>query len=670
MPASRLLPCLLSLCAAAGPQAWAAPSDNVDLTDLPIEQLLNLEVVTASKIPQKLSDVPATVSVITADDIRHYGYRTLADILRSVRGIHVTYDRSYEYVGTRGLGRPGDFNTRILILIDGKRLNDAVYDLGAVGGEFPIDTEMIERVEFVPGPGSAIYGSSAFFGVVNVITKSAAGTGRSEIGLARGSHDSTRGRFATSLKLGGKADLLLSVSGMYSRGQDLYFPEFDDGPQAPDGGWARGLDDERYRRFFAKLGWGPLTLEAYAGRRIKGVPTAAFGQQFGRAGSLTADEYAVMSGSWQAPLSPSWQLYAGLSVNRYRYWADYLYDWSETINHDQSESRTLNAELRVLSTAWRDHRVVAGIEAVRDSHARMRNYDTAPLATYLDIDAPRSRFGVYLQDDIRLGERFGLNVGMRHDRDKDGGSTNSPRVALLYKPVPQLTFKALAGRAFRAANAYERYYETESEYKRNPGVRSERIRTGELSVEYFPTNTFRASAAVYQYRVTDLLALALDPADGMLYFSNIEGAHSRGIELEGEWLDGAGGRLKTSLSLQRARDDAGAWLSNAPRRLAKLNYSAPLWGDKLRASAELQATSRRRTPLGAEVGGFGVANLTLITRIGRDLELSASVYNLFDKRHADGPSEEHFDNSDPPRYLTAITQPRRHWQLRLNYGFR
>jgi iron complex outermembrane receptor protein len=168
-PLSRHLSRALGLLA-AGLQAGALAQQGPDLNALPLEQLLNLDVVTASKIPQKISEAPSSVSVITAEDIRQRGYRTLTEVLQSVPGMTVSYDRNYNYANMRGLGNPGDLNTRLLILIDGRRLNDVVYDQGAIGTEFPVDLDLIDRVEFVPGPGSAIYGSSAFFGVVNVIS--------------------------------------------------------------------------------------------------------------------------------------------------------------------------------------------------------------------------------------------------------------------------------------------------------------------------------------------------------------------------------------------------------------------------------------------------------------------------------------------------------------------
>src|SRR5574341_62694 len=105
-------------------------SPEKDLRGLTLEELMEIEVqtvVSASRYRQKVSEAPSSVTIITAEDIRKFGYRTLADILRSVRGFYTTYDRSYHYLGVRGFGRLGDYNTRILLLVDGHRMNDAIY---------------------------------------------------------------------------------------------------------------------------------------------------------------------------------------------------------------------------------------------------------------------------------------------------------------------------------------------------------------------------------------------------------------------------------------------------------------------------------------------------------------------------------------------------------------
>ena len=111
------------------------------------------------------------VYVRTGGEIRAQGYRTLAEVLESLPGIHLRSDRAYTYTGARGISRPGDYSSRLLLLIDGVRVNEAIYDSATAGREFPLDVGLIDRVEYMPGPGSALYGSNAVLGVVNVVTR-------------------------------------------------------------------------------------------------------------------------------------------------------------------------------------------------------------------------------------------------------------------------------------------------------------------------------------------------------------------------------------------------------------------------------------------------------------------------------------------------------------------
>src|SRR5437899_6834559 len=100
----------------------AAPS--ADLASAPLDTLLDLDVSGASKFALRMSESASSATVISADEIRALGHRSLADVLRSVRGVVVSSDRTYAYLGVRGFAAPGDYNTRILLLIDGNRVND------------------------------------------------------------------------------------------------------------------------------------------------------------------------------------------------------------------------------------------------------------------------------------------------------------------------------------------------------------------------------------------------------------------------------------------------------------------------------------------------------------------------------------------------------------------
>ena len=220
-----------------------------DLIGLSLEQLLNVEVSSASKFPQKVSDAPSAVSIVTAADIKAYGYRTLADVLQSIRGLYVTNDHNYSYLGARGFSRPGDYNTRILLLVDGYRVNDPIYGGGLLGTEFIIDVDLIERVEFVPGSGSAVYGSNAFFGVVNVVTRTGEGVGRTEASAEVASRDTSKARLSYGQRYANGLDMLISATTYHRRGQDIYFPEFDN---ATTNGVAQDLDHDRSKQFFYK----------------------------------------------------------------------------------------------------------------------------------------------------------------------------------------------------------------------------------------------------------------------------------------------------------------------------------------------------------------------------------------------------------------------------------
>jgi iron complex outermembrane receptor protein len=186
-------------------------------------------VYSASKYEQKITKAPSSISIVTAEEIKQYGYRTLADILMSLRGFFATNDRNYSYLGTRGFARPADYNTRVLLLVDGHRINEAVYDSATIGNDFVVDVDNIERVEVIRGPSSSLYGNNAFFGVINVWTK----RGRDYQGVEVSGEYRTYDTYKTRLNYGNRFDngieMLLSGSYLDSQGKDdIFFKEFND----------------------------------------------------------------------------------------------------------------------------------------------------------------------------------------------------------------------------------------------------------------------------------------------------------------------------------------------------------------------------------------------------------------------------------------------------------
>jgi outer membrane receptor for ferrienterochelin and colicins len=195
-----------------------------DLSNLSLEELMKIEIGTvygASKFEQKVTEAPSSVSIVTADDIRKFGYRTLADILRSVRSFNISYARDYSYAGVRGFGRPGDYNSRILVLIDGHRTNENIYDGAYLGREFMLDIDLINRIEVIRGPGSSLYGNNAFFAVINIITKRGSDLKGPEVSAEAGSFQTYKGRGSYGNQFQSGMDVIVSGTGFSSKGDNL-----------------------------------------------------------------------------------------------------------------------------------------------------------------------------------------------------------------------------------------------------------------------------------------------------------------------------------------------------------------------------------------------------------------------------------------------------------------
>ena len=268
---------LFALTGLAGSSTASAQS----LSDLSLEDLMKLDagqVFGASERLQPVTEAPASVSFITADEIKRYGYRTLADILRSVRGMYVTDDRQYSLMGVRGFAKPGDYNSRILLLVNGHRVNDNLYGQAEIGAEFGLDPATFERVEVIRGPASSLYGDSALFAVVNVITKTGASLGAPAVAVEGGTLGSGLIR-GTMGKVSHGVDFAVSGSYEDSRGlKTIYYPAFD----APEtnNGIAENLDGEGTKTFYSRLAFKDLTFTGTFGTRQRDVSTASFGTIF------------------------------------------------------------------------------------------------------------------------------------------------------------------------------------------------------------------------------------------------------------------------------------------------------------------------------------------------------------------------------------------------------
>ena len=632
-----------------------------DLAEATLEQLGSVKVYSASRHLQAAGDAPSSVTVVTADEIQKYGYRTLADILKTVPGFFVTNDRDYSSVGVRGLARPGDYNTRILLLVDGHRLNDNVYDEAMVGTEFPINIDLIQRVEVIRGPVSSLYGSNALFGVINIITK----RGRDIDGLELSAEAASFNTYSGTVTYGRKLrqlEFLISSTFYGSQGHNsLFFPEFNT-PET-NYGIARHADDDQVGSALATISFRDFTLQAVYGTREKGIPTAPYGTVFNNSGTRTTDSNSYIDLRYQHRFGNSWDVLARTFYDRYTYQGTYIYasplDPSQTSpNLDFADGKWWGAEQQVSKTVLRRNRITAGGEYRDNLRQDQTNYDPNPYVLYL-ADKRQSFVGaLYVQDELTLSKSLALNVGFRYDYYSTRNASGDPRFALIYRPWRRTGFKFIYGEAFRVPNVYELYYAA-SPYLSNPALNSEKIRNAEFIWEQgLGTHLWFSTSAFYS-SIQDLITQ--ESVGDNFIFRNLKNVRSSGLEVEvkGQLSPGLEGRA--SYSFQQTKDtSSGQFLSNSPRNLVTLNLSQPLWGKRMFVSLDAQYRSRIQNLAGGSISPFAVVNATLLARnLGKRVDLSASIYNLLDKQYFDPPSTENLQQ--------AIQQDGRSFRVKMTW---
>lgn len=634
-------------------------------TDLAEESILFQDIASvygASKYEQTVTEAPSAVSIVTADEIQKYGYRTLADLLRSVRGFFVTYDRNYSYVGVRGFGRPGDYSTRVLLLVDGHRINDNVYDGILIGTDGFLDVDLIEQVEIIRGPSSSLYGTSAFFGVVNVVTKRGRDVEPAEVSGELASFDTYKTRLTVGKRLPQGPELLISGSSFDSDGHPrLFYSEFDS--PVTNNGVAEHVDADRYASTFFKLGIKDLSIEGGYSGRTKAIPTASFGTVFNDPRTQTRDERGYVElthdHQWNARRSTIVRLYYDTTSYNGQYAFDYGLP-TLIVNHDTADGKWWGGEVTMNQVIASRHRLMVGAEYKYDLELEQRNYD---LAVYMDDNRRTNNAAFYVQDEITLREGLMVNLGVRHDHYDTFGGTTNPRLAVIFSARPDTTVKLLFGRAFRSPTPYELYYQDLVTQKGNAWLRPEKMASTELVVERSLTDHVLGVVSVFHYTIDELITLETDPTDGLLVFQNAGTIKTNGLELEvdGRWISRVEGRV--SYAYQDTEDtQTGETLTNSPQHLAKGNVIVTMVPETLFVGLETQYTSSRRTRLDSRARAFNVTNATLVGHaLSNHLQLSLSVYNLFGIDYGDPGSEEHAQD--------VIAQDGRAVRVKLTYAF-
>jgi len=591
--------------------AAAAAERLADIQTLEIESLLDLEVGAVALHEQRASEAAATVFVLSADDLRLHGYRTLQEALRSVPGLFAYRDDLFPSVGVRGVGLLTDYTTRLLVLVDGHPLNNSLgIGESYLGRDLPIPMAAVRRIEVIKGPIGSVYGPTAFLGVVNVVTLEPGTDAVTLQAGAEGGQGSVQGgeaALAASFAAGG-IRVSGSAAGHATRGPSYVFPELlgaGDRP-APPGGRVAGAAFADSRSGSLRLEAGGLSLTGACGLSVSGTPSAPYSSLIGDHRNRVETRTCYATLGVRRELTPDLSLWARASYDDFRFRDAFAYDpppASFGMYRDLGRDRWGAAELR-LTWRGRDGTVLlAGGSAQLHQTLQLVSDDSRGEA----VRIPRafSEALAYLLVERPFGS-LRLHGGLTYAWNELFGSQLTPKAAAIWRAAPGNVVKLVYARGFRAPTAAEAYYRDGTDFLDNPALRPETVESLELAWERRLGGAAWASIGGFVNRYRRLIRFgsvplfpgATDPADFRQQARNEGSDWLRGGEIAarlrlGRWLQGYGGISAQAIG--------SGGLTNFPSVTGNLSLSTrAVWEPLALSTSASFASPSRKDPTALE----------------------------------------------------------------------
>jgi iron complex outermembrane receptor protein len=647
---------ILAVPAHAGGQG---PSDQ-DLMSMQIEELTRVQVYSASRHLEDARKAPSSVSIITAEDIRRYGWRTLGDALRTLRGFYTSYDRQYTYLGVRGFLRSGDYNSRILLLVNGHRLNENVYGSAPMGAEFPLDLDLVDHIEVVRGPGSSLFGTNAVFGVINVITRKAGAGAAAETAGDAGSFLSRTGR-ATVMGSRGKASGLFSIDLNRSAGQStLFFPEF--ASPATNNGYADNMDGSHFEQAFADLDEGNFRLLGEFSNRVKVFPTASYGTAFNDPTDRDRDTDGYLDASYRRTFSSGTDVGVRVYYDTYNFLGGGDFPTpgaAPTLSFAAARADWIGTEA-TLTRPIGAQRITAGTDYEYSLDVTQSNYLAGEPDSFRSDESPWLA-AIFGEAELSIVPRLIIHAGGRVDWFSSFGEAVSPRAALIYSFDERTALKYIVGKAFRAPNAYEEYYVDGVTITTAPkSLVPEEILSNEVVFEHSFERWLSMTGDGFYNQLKDLIDQVPDGTTGLTYFVNDGRVHAKGLEVEVDAERESGAGARASYTATMVTDDlAHIALTNAPHSQAKFNGTLPTgrWGA---GSLELLYVGPLTDVQGTRVPPYFLPSVTFSTKpVWGGWQFSSSLYDASNRRW--------FSPMGPNDPEDQIQMDGRTWRVKLSY---
>jgi outer membrane receptor for ferrienterochelin and colicin len=673
--------------------AVAGSDDRLDhFLSLSFEDLVNLETSIATASRQPISRAPAVVSLITSEDIKATGAVNLVDALRAVPGLHIRIDP----FGNRPLIHfRGSKAVNTLLMVNGNPMKDLMWVFGIFWQGLP--ASIIDRIEIIRGPGSALFGADAAAGVINVITKTAGKIEGTEAGLRLGSFNSKTSWLQHGSNFNG-FDIGLTANIHDTDGYSPYIlsdgQTLKDQSQPSNASLAPanvnyGWRSEDIRMSIARGNW--KLMADYMGHSDI---------QTGMTGAAVIDPLTMASDSRynidvlysNDNLYEDWLINANVGYEHLQYdsgegfqerppgFADSGGVYTDgQINQMESAERSMSVEASGLYSGFEHHmlRVGAGYSA-NDLYSVVQRVNFGlgadgnqlpaggPLVDISDTPyafAPEKKREItylFIQDIWTITDDWELTAGARYDDYSDFGDTLNPRLALVWQTTDKLTSKFMYGRAFRAPSFQQLFSET-SRALPNDQLDAEEFDTTELSLSYTATQKLQVSMNLFQLNQENIIQRVAVSGLTKSQYNNIGDHSTRGFELEMKWQTLPDLRMSANYAVQQQKDDEFRYFQ-IPERSAYLRADwsfRPKWnwdfqvnwiGERVRPSTDTRPS----------LAAYTISDTTLLYADSKAWSFAASIRNLFDAEAKDYSSGSLEDD---------LPLPERSFYVEMRYNF-
>jgi outer membrane receptor protein involved in Fe transport len=624
-------------------------SELTDLKMIPLRQ-----VAAVSRYAESVDDAPSSVTIIDGQELRAFGYPTIAEALRGVRGFSLNNDTAYYSVAVRGLGLPNDYGNRVLVLSDGASLNDDLLNSSYIGSDGRDDLHDVSRIEVVRGPGSLLYGTGAFSGLVNLVPKDKDDPNSVQGGVGTYNNSVARGRIGFHYNFTPTVGIQASASGARSDGTDLPVNVVNPPPGTPAG--LTEVHNVDYFRAWGTQGrfWaGAFTAQWFFHTREQHIPAGVNDAYVNDLRQEYNDTRWLAEARFEPKINDQVELMVRFHANHYKFHGEYPYDLPPDTPYTEDYYGTWGGlEARVAYSPIKQIRLTVGGEAQYHPQVDLFGHvgtaegfvsPTAPCPRpsicYLDSSTPFAFGAGYLVFDSTPAKWIHLSAGVRiDDYPATFGAIPVPRAAVIFKPWQGGVLKLMFGRAFRAPSIYEEFYNDGGQtqipgndpmLKKPTKLAPESVYSEEIELSQRFAEDWVALVAGHTSYVKDLIDTITvqrpggAPGDTVIQYANSPFPSITAgfdVELRREWRQGW--MLSAYYSYEHAAyiDYTGITnpqLVNAPQHLAAFKGVVPVLPDIVSLAARITLEAPRR--INAD------SNQTTPTEVVADLTVSGNV---------------------------------------------